>query len=68
MHVDHTLSIYAVVLQLDWIPAAGNGLARFQSQIERRGQKSALDFTVDLQRLNEPDWDSLSYSTIGLFI
>jgi hypothetical protein len=49
-----------VRLDFDWTPPAENGLARFQSRIERRGRKRAVDFTIDLNRLQRFELERLN--------
>ena len=59
-----------VGLLLDWTLPAENGLVTFQSRIVRLGRQSAIDFTIDLNRLNKPALERLhtflSRRSIGL--
>jgi hypothetical protein len=49
-----------VGLQFDWTLPTENGLATFQSCVARDCRRSAVDFTVDLNRLSKPDPERLN--------
>jgi hypothetical protein len=48
-----------VGLTFDWVPHVQDGRITFQVRLERRGQKSAIDFTIDLTRLSEIELEYL---------
>jgi hypothetical protein len=47
-----------VALQFDWQPPI-DGQVTFQSHVARLGRTSAVDFTIDLNRLTKPDLERL---------
>jgi hypothetical protein len=59
MHVDHTLSIDDVALQLDWLPAVEGGRATFIARIARAGQTSTVNFEVELAKLSPTQLERL---------
>jgi hypothetical protein len=49
-----------VPLTFGWVPHVQDGRITFQVRLERRGRKSAVDFTVDLNRLTKPELERLN--------